>query len=350
MEKTARIARKLSALAELGLERVENYAVASDAVRIDRRTHKLTCSRPAMGTFVSISALARSRERAEEAIGRAFEEMDRLVKLLNRFDGASAVTYLNQQGRLRGAPPEVSTVIQRSLHYHELCGGAFDISVKPLIDLFQRDLGGATPGEPGRRELAEALELVDSRNIEMAGRAIDFKKPGMGITLDGIAKGYIVDRVADVLSKHRVRDFLINAGGDIRAAGTKERKQPWTVAVQDPAKSGNFPDVVHLRDACVATSGSYEIYFDRERLFHHLVSSRTGRSPDLNTSVSIIAPSTMAADALATSVFVMDPHEAVGFVESLPRCECLIIDRSGRQRRSSGWRSARHLNGDEAWS
>ncbi|NIQ97737.1 MAG: hypothetical protein GWN87_28860, partial [Desulfuromonadales bacterium] len=67
-------------------------------------------------------------------------------------------------------------------------------------------------------------------------------------------------------------------------------------------------------------------------------------------SVSIIAPSTMAADALATSVFVMDPQEAVGFVESLPRCECLIIDKDGGQRRSSGWKSARHINGDEAWS
>jgi thiamine biosynthesis lipoprotein len=350
MEEAARIARKLSALAELGLERVENYAVASDAVRIDRRTYKVTCSRPAMGTFVSISVLARSQERAEEAIGLAFQEMDRLVKLLNRFDGASAVSYLNQGGGLRYAPPEVCTVIGRSLHYHEICAGAFDISVKPLIDLFQRDLSGATPAEPGRRELAEALELVGSRDIELAGRTIGFKKSGMGITLDGIAKGYIVDRMADVLTRHRVRDYLINAGGDIRAAGTKEAKQPWTVAVQDPAKRGNFPDVVHLRDAGVATSGSYEIYFDRERLFHHLVSSRTGRSPDLNASVSIIAPTTMAADALATSVFVMDPAEAIGFVESLPRCECLILEKDGHQRRSSGWKSAPHPNGDEAWS
>lgn len=350
MEEAARIARKLSALAELGLERVENYAVASDAVRVDRRTHKVTGGRPAMGTYVSISALARSRQRAEEAIGRAFQEMDRLVKLFNRFDGASAVTYLNQQGRLRDAPPEVSTVIERSLHYHEICAGAFDISVKPLLDLFQSEAGGAMAVEPDLRELAAALELVDSRDIEMTGRTIGFKKTGMGVTLDGIAKGYIVDRMAAVLSKHRVTDYLINAGGDIRAAGTKEKRQAWTVAVQDPAKSGNFPDVVHLRDACVATSGSYEIYFDRERLFHHLVSSRTGRSPDLNTSVSIIAPSTMAADALATSVFVMDPNEALGFVESLPRCECLIIDKDGSQRRSSGWKSAHHLNADEAWS
>jgi thiamine biosynthesis lipoprotein len=348
MEEAARIARKLSALAELGLERVEHYPVATDAVRIDRKTHKVTSSRPAMGTVVSISALARSRERAEEAIGHAFREMDRLVKLLNRFDGASAVAYLNQEGRLRGAPPEVSTVVGRSLYYHGLSGGAFDISVKPLVDLFREGLIGGPAGEPGRQELLEVLELVGSRDIEVSGGAIGFKKPGMGITLDGIAKGYIVDRLAEVLSEHRVKNYLIDAGGDIRAVGTKENKQPWTVAVQDPSKNGNFPDVVHLRDACVATSGSYEIYFDRERLFHHIVSSRIGRSPGLNASVSIIAPSTMAADALATGVFVMDPDEAIGFVDSLPRCECLIIDGKGRQLRSSGWRSARHPKGEEA--
>lgn len=349
MEESARIARKLSALAELGLERVENYTVEGGAVRVDRRTHRVIGGRPAMGTYVSISALARSRERADEAIGRAFAELDRLVKLLNRFDGASAVTYLNQQGQLRGAPPELAMVIERSLHYHEICAGAFDISVKPLLDLFQKQAGGALAGEPGRRELAEALELVGSRDIVLLGRTIGFKKRGMGITLDGIAKGYIVDRMAAVLGKHGIKNYLINAGGDIRAAGTKEKKQPWVVAVQDPAKGGNFPDVVHLRDACVATSGGYEIYFDRERLFHHLVNSRSGRSPDLNTSVSVVAPSTMAADALATSVFLNEPAAAVRFVESLPRCECLIIDRDGRQRRSSGWKSARQLKGAEAW-
>ena len=290
-----------------------------------------------MGTLVSISAIG-SKDRAEEAIGRAFEEMDRLIGIFSRFDGSSAVTHLNSEGRIDGTPPEFYNVISRSLYYHQLSRGAFDISVEPLVGLFRESLDGEAPSEPSRAEIVAALELVGSGNIEISRRSINFSKPGMGITLDGIAKGYVVDAIAHVLAGCKIKSYLINAGGDIRTAGTKGKKQPWTVAVQDPSKNGNFPDTIHLTDAAVATSGSYEIYFDRERLFHHIVNSRTGRSPDLSTSVSVVAPSAMAADALATAAFVMDPREGVEFIDSLPRCECLIIDKDRLQLRSKGWK------------
>jgi len=140
---------------------------------------------------------------------------------------------------------------------------------------------------------------------------------------------------------------LINAGGDIRTAGTKEDKQPWTVAVQDPSKNGSFPDTIHLTDAAVATSGSYEIYFDRDRLYHHIVDSRSGSSPTLGASVSVIAPSAMAADALATSTFIMDPQKGIDFVDSLPGCECLIVDNEGLQLKSKSWKSAVPINGEK---
>ncbi len=162
----------------------------------------------------------------------------------------------------------------------------------------------------------------------------------MAITLDGIAKGYIVDAIAGVLGRHKLDNYLINAGGDIRTSGTKEERRPWTVAVQNPTKDGSYPDTIHLTDGAVATSGSYEIYFDRDRLVHHIVSATTGRSPNECASVSVVAPSTMAADALATTVFVMGPAQGVRFVDELPDCECLIIDRDGQQVRSRGWRSA----------
>ena len=301
-----------------------------------------------MGTWVSVSTIARSTNRAEEAIGRAFEEMDRLIGIFSRFEGSSAVTNLNDDGRLDDTPGELSNVIADSLQYHELSHGAFDISVEPVVDLFRVNLEGELPREPSRAEIAEALELVDSNSIEISNRQVSFKKSGMGITLDGIAKGYIVDAIASVLDRHRIKHYLINAGGDIRAVGAREHKQPWTIAVQDPSKNGSFPDTIHLTDAAVATSGSYEIYFDRDRLYHHIVNSRSGRSPTLGASVSVIAPSAMAADALATSTFVMNPRAGVDFIESLPGCECLIVDNEGHQLRSNGWKSAAPINGERA--
>ena len=340
MQDAARIARKLAALEGMGLERVDLSPFTTEALRIDRKTFQVTSSRPAMGTLVSVTAIGRSRGESEQAIGRALEEMDRLIAVFSRYDPASPVSCLNESGKLGHAPPEFSRVLSRSLYYHWLSGGAFDISVEPLVNLFRERLDGTTPSEPSRSEIAEALGLVGSQNIVVGSRSAHFARSGMGITLDGIAKGYIVDAIAGELERSGIGSYLINAGGDIRTAGSKPGRKPWTVAVQDPSKRGSFPDTVHLTDGAVATSGSYEIYFDRDRLFHHVVNSKTGRSPDVSQSVSVQAPSAMAADALATGVFVMEPHKGVEFINSLPGCECLIIDNEGRQLRSRSWKSA----------
>jgi thiamine biosynthesis lipoprotein len=344
MPEASSIARKLSALVDMGFERVDVSPVTTESVRIDRRTHKVICSRPAMGTLVSVTALGRSSDRIQEAIGRAFDEMDRLIGIFSRFDGSSAVTHLNDAGRIEGPPPEFTNVISSSLKYNRLSGGAFDISVEPVVELFRKSLDQEAPRKPSEAEVREALELVDPEGIRLSRGRVHLNKEGMGITLDGIAKGYVVDAIAGVLEKSKVKNYLINAGGDIRTAGTKENRQPWTVAVQDPDKQGRFPDAISLNYGAVATSGSYEVYFDRDRLFHHIVNSNSGRSPISSTSVSVVAPSAMAADALATSVFVMDSHRGVEFVNSLPGCECLIIDQQGSHLKSIGWRSATNTN------
>jgi len=350
MPEASSIARKFAKLVDMGFERVDLSPVTTESVRIDRRTHKVVCSRPAMGTLVSVTALGRSGERIHEAIGRAFDEMDRLIGIFSRFDGSSAVTHLNNSGRIAGPPPEFSKVISSSLQYNRVSGGAFDISVEPVVELLRARVGQKSSREPSEAELRAALELVDPEGIRLSKSGVSLNKSGMGITLDGIAKGYVVDAIAHVLEKFKVRNYLINAGGDIRTAGTKEKKQPWSIAVQDPDKQGCFPDTIQLKDGAVATSGSYEVYFDRDRIFHHIVSSTSGRSPNTSTSVSVVAPSAMAADALATSVFVMGSCRGVELIESLPGCECLLIDREGSQLKSTGWRSAVNTNAANAES
>jgi thiamine biosynthesis lipoprotein len=344
MHEASSMARKFAALVDMGLERVHLSPVTTESVRIDRRTHKVICSRPAMGTLVSVTALGRSDHKIQEAIGRAFDEMDRLIGVFSRFDGSSAVTHLNKAGRVAGPPPEFSKVISRSLQYNRLSGGAFDISVEPVVELFRARMDQKNSREPSQAELREALELVDPEGIRLSKSGVCLNKAGMGITLDGIAKGYVVDAIAGVLQKFKIRNYLINAGGDIRTAGTKENRQPWSIAVQDPDKQGRFPDTIQLNDGAVATSGSYEVYFDRDRIFHHIVSSNSGRSPNTSASVSVVAPSAMAADALATSVFVMGSRSGIELIESLPGCECLLVDREGSQLKSTGWRSAANTN------
>lgn len=297
-----------------------------------------------MGTLVSVSTLASSATRAEEAIGRALEEMDRLIAIFSRYEHDSAITVLNQDGRLDGSPPELTAVVDRSRAYYAMSAGSFDVTIAPVLDLF----ASAPDGTPAPGELRDALDLVGTEGIVVEGRRVNLARPGMRLTLDGIAKGFIVDAIADVLQRHRIRNYLVNAGGDIRAAGRKPGRRPWTVAVQDPAKAGGFPDTIHLTDAAVATSGSYERYFDRDRLRHHILDGGTGSSPSECASVSVTAPTAMAADALSTAVFVLGPSAGIAFVNGLPGCECLIIDRVGQPRRSHGWKSVGSVTSDEA--
>jgi thiamine biosynthesis lipoprotein len=319
-------------LAELGFEQAPGALQPDEVAPVGRSLMRVRCSRGAMETRVSITALAPSGHAAEEAIGRAFAEMDRVVPLLNRHAGDSAVSVLNAQGSLRDAPRALTDVLGEAARCHRLSRGAFDVTTAPLVDLLKRTGG---PAPPEIRELVDmsALRVDDHGSVRLA-------KSGMGLTLDGIAKGYVVDRMAAVLNGLGIPHWLIDAGGDIRASGHRGDGTPWLVGVQDPEKRDFFPAVTRLVDGALATSGGYESYHDETRTAHHIVDSATGASPLLTTSATVRAPSAMMADALATAVFVMPAPSALALVDALPRCACLLLDAQGGQLASRRWRSA----------
>lgn len=328
---------RLSGILGIGLASATAIPTWAEAVRFNRKLYKISKTRLAMGTFVSMTLLHSSRDQAEDAMGEAFFEIDRLSRAISRFDRTTAVAQLNREGFLKDVPPEVAEVVKRALKYYRVSNGAFDISVKPVVDLFKEKFSqGQKP--PTEGELREALRLVNASNIEFEGSSLRFKHPGMGITLDGIAKGYIVDRASQVLARHRIKNHLINAGGDIRTMGHRRDKKPWTIAVQDPQKKKHYPDIIHMTDGAIATSGNYEIYFDKEKMFHHIVNPSTGLSPDESTSVSVLAETAMDADALSTSVFVMNPERGTRFINSLPKCESLVVAKGNRKIKSAGWK------------
>ena len=330
----------LKAAGALGIGAVAGGVLQSkfDVAGIGRGLKKVSQRRVAMGTWVTVTAVHDSRDLAEQSIGAVFEEMARSIAVFNRFDPASPVSVLNRDGKVTGAPGELTALLQWAHHFNQVSGGSFDVTVKPLVDLLKQTAGNGE--KPRENQIEENLALVDAEGIEISDGTIRFKKHGMGITLDGIAKGYVVDSVSQLLSQHNIGNHLINAGGDIRTRGTKADERPWRIAIEDPAKKKNYPDIIKMRDSAVATSGNYEIYFDREKMFHHIVDPRSGLSPELNAGVSVIADTTMDADALSTSVFVMTPTDGVSFINALPNSECLVITKEGTLLKSTGWKTA----------
>lgn len=329
---------KLSGLLGLGAASVVLLpAPQAEAILFGPREYKVSSTRLVMGSFLSITAIHSSKDEAEHAIGLAWEEIERLSRLLSRHDSSTPVSQLNSSGTLPQAPPELLEVVARSLYYHRLTGGAFDITVKPLVDLFrERFAAEVTPSEA---EISALLPRVgsDKLKISFAGGDISFARKGMGITLDGIAPGYIVDRVSALLAAQGIVNHLINCSGDIRTSGTAAKGKPWTVAIQDPAKKKAYPEVLAMTTGAISTSGSYEVFYDREKIFHHIVTPQTGHSPRLTTSVTVRALSVMDADALATGIMVMPPKEGIRLVDSQSGNACFMVGQDGSFRKSASW-------------
>ncbi len=308
-----------------------------DAVKFNKTLHKVSMTRLGMGTFVSMTLIHDSVDKAQKAMELAFDEVNRLTGILSRFDKSSAVSELNNKGFLKNSPPELLSVIKSSISHYRISNGNFDITVKPIVDLFRADFSKGVDNAPGNMKIDRILACIGSNNIFLKENLIEFKKSNMGITLDGIAKGFIVDRASDILKAHDIKNYLINAGGDIKAMGTQSPDKPWIIAVQDPKKERHYPDIIKLSNGAVTTSGNYEVYFDKEKIFNHIINPETGFSPSWSTSASVTAPTTMDADALSTTLMVMKPAQGIRMIDSIPHCESLAISRNGTKFISAGW-------------
>ncbi|NNF38856.1 MAG: FAD:protein FMN transferase [Gemmatimonadetes bacterium] len=323
-------------LTKLGFQAANPGPRVEESARLSRRLRRTTWSAPSMRTRVSVTVVHGSQDPTDTTLGEAFDELHRVVALLNRHDGSSAVSTLNERGALRGAPPELRAVLNGAAELHRISRGAFDVTVKPVVDLLRGlKFGGAVSDA----ELRSARGLVGMSGLRVGRRSVRLKRSGMGLTLDGIAKGYVVDCVAAVLQRRGLDRWLIDAGGDIRTSGLNEDDRPWRIGVQDPLRQTGFPVVTELTTGAIATSGGYEDRFTPDGRVHHVVDTATGRSPQTTLSASVAAPSAMMADALATTTLVLRPAWAVALIETLPCCACLLLGADGRRWRSSRWRS-----------
>lgn len=311
----------------------------SESLAFDKSLNKITRTKEAMGTLVAITIMEASAAKADDAIEKAFAEMDRVSRLLDRYDIASPVAVLNRDGVVSQIPVELAEVLDRAAYFHAISGGRFDITVKPVVDLYKGYF--AQHGKaPDADAIKKVVALVDGSRVSVNNGQARLLTHGMGITLDGIAKGYVIDAGAKALERENISHALINAGGDIRAIGAKGVGRAWTVAVRHPVSDRKYADKIRMTNGAVATSGNYEIYFDNEKLFHHIIKPATGLSPHELASATVWANDVTTADALSTAVFVMGSKKGRQFIETLPKTECLIISRTNKKTTSGGWISA----------
>jgi thiamine biosynthesis lipoprotein len=301
-----------------------------------RGADRFEISTDALGTTISIKVEdASSPINARAAMNSSVKEIKRLESILTRFGGTSDVSRLNVSSLIESPPPELVDVLNRASRYSERTEGAFDITVKPVLDLFDRTSGAFLP--PTDAEFDAAKNLIDYERVSTSPHAILLGRAGMGITLDCLAKGYILDRVAEMLKAHNIKSALIDGGGSLVAIGSRYNGSPWKIAVRDPVSPEESIGTIALVDEAVATSGDYENAYTSDKRYYHIIDPHSARSPLYSHCATVIAPTAAEADPLALSLMVTDPSDVPNFIEGFTECECLVMTRNSGLVKSNGF-------------
>ena len=284
-----------------------------------------------MGTVIEITLIADDEETANKASLQAFQEIKRIETLMSPWVDSSDVTRINRSSGKEWVKvsPETFEVIQKAQEISELSEGGFDITVGPLTELWRKAREKKIP--PPVEDVKEKLGLVNFKNIEMNQEGKVFlKKKGMAIDLGGIAKGYAVDRAFELLKSPGYKNLIVNAGGDLRVGGTKN-KQPWSIGIQNPRESKKILARISVSDTAIATSGDYEKYFIYQgNRYHHIFNPKDGFPTEGSQSVTIIAKDCITADGLATAVFVLGAERGYSLCQKLEGVDCIIVDKEGK--------------------
>ncbi len=291
-------------------------------------------SQQLMGTIVTIEIVG-TKTNAETSINSAFKEIDRIEKLMTTFDSNSEIGILNAEGQVDNVSDDLIYVIEQSIYYGNISDGAFDVTIKPILDLWKTKIIAGK--YPTGQEINETLTLVNYSNITVENNTIYLNAEGMSITVDGIAKGYAVDQAVKVLKNNGYASGFVNAGGDGMYFGTRPDGSDWKVGLRNPENKSQSIVVMEISDKAVATSGNYERYFNESARLSHISDPRTGYSSQSLLSATIIAGSAMEADTLATTVFVLGPDKGLELIENIHNTECILITPENEIITSSGF-------------
>ena len=278
-----------------------------------------------LGTVVEIQVKP-GEDNIQEAVDSAFSEIKRLDKLFSAYDSTSPVYRINDKciGSIDISEyPEIYHLIEKSMMLGMISSGAFDAGIGNITDLWGFN-NQKEKSLPDSLNITAAMQNSGIANIVLSKDNLVKNKP-IKLNFDAIAKGYAVDKAWEVLTSFGINNFLINAGGEIRANG-----RDWKIGIKHPRNQGMLCSV-NPAGMALATSGDYENYFFAGgRRYCHIINPETGYPADQCQSVTVISRDVMTADALATAVFVLGSVDGLALVNQMDNTECLIVDKNGK--------------------
>lgn len=284
-----------------------------------------------MGTVVTLSAYGENYTKVNQAITKAFQEIQRIDTLMSVYKPASQLSLINRNAG--NAPVHVErdliNIIASAKRFHTLTKGEFDITIEPLMELWGfRNEQPALDHVPSDKELQSRLDAVGFSNIVVDEReqSVGLSNPRTRLDLGGIAVGYSVDRAIAMLKSEGIESAFLNHSGDAFAIGTPEDSDGWEIGIPNPLQPKEMMARYTIRDQAVSTSGSYEKYVTvNAEQFGHILDPRTGKPGTMMQSATVFAPTSLEADALSTGLFCMDKNAAQQLVSKMPEMRLIVF-------------------------
>ena len=336
----------------------------------DHSQQQVTWRGATMGTSFTVKLVADPEAIDADAILAEIEEtLDAVNARMSTYDGDSELSRWNAAPTTDwfAVSAETAAVVAEALRIGRVTEGAFDVTLDPLVRLWQFGpdaINSATPREnkkiPRQEDIEKALRLVGFSQIESRADppAVRKGRPDMRVDLSGIAKGHGVDRMARVLQRRGFGDYMVEIGGEIRTAGHNRSGRPWQIGIESPTShSRAIESVVALGTRSMATSGDYRNYFERHGVrYSHLLDPRNGRPLRHRlASVTVLAETCAEADALATGLMVLGPAAAYDLAQSrhmqsrgIAASFIVRADDGFEQKRTSNWPAADASDKSEA--
>ncbi len=288
----------------------------------------------ALGAPAKLTLAHYDRTVAERIVTTAVNEIERLESIFSLHRVNSNLSILNRDGHIDAPGTDLLSVLSNSVRFGDQTDGAFDITVQPLWHLFSEHFATQPDIQtgPSSTDIQTALDLVGYEKIDISKGKVRFAKQGMAVTLNGIAQGYITDRVADLLRDQGIEQVLVELG-ETRALNDHPDGRPWRIGLADPADPSKTTETIEITNESVATSAGSGTVFDGNGHYHHLFDPRNGKPTKHHISASVITKRATTADAMSTALFVLPTSKVEDVVMRIGGMKAVITTPEGKTHR-----------------
>lgn len=280
------------------------------------------------GTMINFAIYGENERETRNIIKKAVEEMKRIDRAYNTKSRGSILNTLNESPlEKHKMTEELYSLLQSAEKISDFVGGYFDVTVYPLINLWGFD-NLEIDNIPNKKEIENALKLVDYKSIEYNKEYIKLAYEGQGIDTGAFLKGYAIKRAKDIFIENGVKHGFISAISSVESIGRRSDGKKWRIGIQNPKNPSEIINIALLEGEAMGVSGDYQTYVEIDgKRYHHIINPKTGYPADTISMLVVIAKDSFRADLYSTALFMLEANKIIELVDNIEELEVMIVDK-----------------------